>query len=156
MENKDLASAINDIRDAIENTLQAEISVDGGKLSEVKTLVIGNKTSVKPTTPALWVFFNSAIPRVDTTMLVCETWEMDIIVVGVVYNTNQDDGYTEANRLTAKAKRVLLADRTLGFGHGTFFNDIKSKSFDGNNPYFNQGNYFTAAYTCTVVFAVRE
>lgn len=156
MENKDLADAIEDIRDAIESTLKAEINIDGGTLSDVKTLVIGNKTSAKPVTPTIWVFFNPAIPRSETTMLQCETWEMDIVVIGVVYNMVQDEGYTEANKLTARAKKVLLADRTLGFGHGTFFNDIKSKSFDGNNPYFNQGNYFTAAFTGTVVFAVRE
>lgn len=156
MENKDLADAIIDIRNAIENTLRSEINVDGGILSDVKTLVIGNKTSQKPMTPALWVFFNPAIPLVNTTMLKCETWEMDIIIIGVVYNPVQDEGYLEANKLTAHAKKVLLADRTLGFGYGTFFNDIKSKSFDGNNPYFNQGNYFTAAFTCTTVFAVRE
>jgi hypothetical protein len=50
----------------------------------------------------------------------------------------------------------LLADRTLGFGHGTFFGDIVSVRYEGNNTYFQTGNLFSAAYTCAAKFTVRE
>jgi len=155
MEEKTLESAIENILDKIEEKLSDAIQ-DGEKLSDVKTLVIGVKTSSKPEAPAIWVMEGET--TIDPSGLtIYERWNMDIVIIGVVYNSvDGKEGYKEANKLTARAKNILLADRTLGFGHGTFFQDIKSKRFDGNNPYFKNGNYYSAMFTLTTVFAVRE
>jgi hypothetical protein len=156
MEEKTLQSAIDEILSAIELKLHDAMQ-DGEKLQDVSTLVIGGKTSKKPETPAIWVMEGDTIITPNTTLTMWESWSMDFVIIGVVYNADDGkDGYKEANDLTARAKNILLADRTLGFGHGSFFTNIKSKRFDGNNPYFQNGNYYSAAYTCTVVFTVRE
>jgi len=156
MELKTLEDAIDDIMDKIEEKLSGAIQ-DGGKLDDVKALVIGMKTSQKPEAPAIWVMEGETIINPTTKTTIWESWDMDIVIIGVVYNAIEGKaGYKEANNLTARAKNVLFADRTLGFGHGTFFQDIKSKRFDGNNPYFQNGNYYSAVYTLTVTFTVRE
>ena len=156
MEIKTLENAIGDILNKIEEKL-AEAKQDGGKISDVKTLIIGMKTSQKPATPAIWVMSGETIIDTTTTLTIWERWSMEIVIIGVVYNAEDaKEGFKEANTLTARAKNILLADRTLGFGHGTFFQDIKSKRFDGNNPYFKNGNYYSAAFTLTAVFTVRE
>ena len=156
MEIKTLADAIDDILNKVEEKLSEAIQ-DGGKLSDVKTLVVGMKTSQKPEPPAIWVMVGETIPDPTTTLTLWECWNMEIAIIGVIYNAIEGkEGYKEANNLTARAKNVLLADRTLGFGHGTFFQDIKSKRFDGNNPYFQNGNLYSAVFTVTAVFTVRE
>jgi hypothetical protein len=155
VEVKTLQDAINDIMNAIESTLKAKINIDGGKLSDVKSLIIGNKTSMKPKTPALWVMQSTG--TMEEGNRVCyETWSLEIVVISVIYNTDTQEGYQQANDLVCRAKNVLLADRTLGFGHGTFFGDIVSVRYEGNNTYFQTGNLFSAAYTCAVKFTVRE
>ncbi len=156
MVDKTLESAIDDIMLAIETTLKAEINVDGGKLSDVKSLFIGDRGSQSPKTPGLWVGQGDARIIPEGEYLKTECWAMEIGVVSVIYNTNQYQGYKDANNLTSRAKRVLLADRTLGFGAGTFFGDIRSLSFRGSNPEFRTGNLFSAVYTCQVYFTVIE
>lgn len=156
MEIKTLESAIEDILDKIEEKL-SDAMQDGGKLSDVKTLIIGSKTSNKPEAPAIWGMEGETVIDPTSGLTIYERWNMDISIIGVIYNAvDGKEGYKEANRLTARAKNILLADRTLGFGHGTFFQDIKSKRFDGNNPHFQNGNFYSAMYTLTTVFTVRE
>ncbi|HDK26589.1 MAG TPA: hypothetical protein ENG48_05825 [Candidatus Atribacteria bacterium] len=156
METKTLEEAINDILEKIEEKL-SDAMQDGGKLSDVKSLMIGMKTSKKPEAPAIWVMEGETVIDTTTRLTNWESWNMDIVIIGVVYNSKEaKEGYKEANTLTARAKNILLADRTLGFGHGSFFTDIKSKRFDGNNPYFQNGNFYSAAFTLTTVFTVRE
>ena len=156
METKTLESAIENILEKIEKKLNEEVR-DSGILEDVKTLIVGGKTSIKPEAPAIWVMLGDTAIEPTTKLTIWESWSMDIMIAGVTYNSNDSkEGYKEANNLVARAKRVLLKDRTLGFGHGTFFQDIKSKSFDGNNPYFKNGNYYSAIFTLTTVFTVRE
>lgn len=156
MEKKTLADSIEDILDKVEKKL-SEAMQDGGKLEDAKTLVVGMKTSQKPEPPAIWVMLGETNPDPTTTLTLWECWNMEIVIIGVVYNSIEGkEGYKEANNLTARAKGILMADRTLGFGHGTFFQDIKSKRFDGNNPYFHNGNLYSAVFTLTAVFTVRE
>lgn len=157
MESKTLEDAIDDIMLAIETTLKAEINIDGGVLSDVKTLVIGESTSQKPTTPALWINQGlSRLSKTDENYLITEYWNTEIIVISVIYNTDQRQGFKDANSLAARAKRVLLTDRTLGFGHGTFFSDIRSESFEGSNPQYRRGNIFSSVYTCKAYYTVYE
>lgn len=156
MESKTLEDAIDDIMLAIETTLKAEINIDGGILSDVKTLVIGESTSQKPTTPALWI--NQGLSRLvpDDNYIKTEMWQTEIIVISVIYSSDQRQGFKDANSLAARAKRVLLTDRTLGFGHGTFFSDIRSESFEGSNPQYKRGNIFSSIYTCKAYYTVYE
>jgi hypothetical protein len=156
VESKTLEDAIDDIMLAIETTLKAEINIDGGVLSDVKTLVIGESTSQKPTTPALWI--NQGLSRLvpDDNYIKTEMWQTEIIVISVIYSSDQYNGYKDANSLAARAKRVLLTDRTLGFGHGTFFSDIRSESFEGSNPQYRRGNIFSSVYTCKAYYTVYE
>lgn len=156
MEVKTLADAIDDILNKIEEKLRSAIKNDD-KLENIKTLIIGVKTNKKPEPPAVWVMVGEAVPTPDTTLTMWESWSMDVVIIGIIYNSvDSKEGFKEANILTAKAKSILLEDRTLGFGHGTFFTDIKSKRFEGNNPHFQNGNFYSAAFTLTTVFTVRE
>lgn len=156
MESKTLEDAIDDIMEAIEITLKNAINVDGGKLSDVKTLIIGSKSSTNPKTPGIWVGQGDARLVPEDSYLKTECWAMEIGVVSLVYNANQYQGEKDANSLAARAKSALIADRTLGFNHGTFFSDIRSKRFTGSNPEFRSGNLFSAVYTCEVYFTVIE
>lgn len=151
-----MEKAIRLINKAIKDTLKREMIVDGGKLAEVKTLVIGGQSSGSPKTPAILVTFDTAnlVPPVD--YLRTEKWAMPVELVSVVYSTDPEKGYEQANSLVLRAKSVLVKDRTLGFGHGTFFNSIRALKFDGNNPYFRLGNLYSAAFTCSVYFTVIE
>ena len=160
MNTKTFQSAKREIINNIEKMLKAEINIDGGKLSDVKTLVVGDKTTKSLTTPLLWVEIGIA-NCIDHTGE-CEHWEMDIMVLSVIFNADSQKGHEEANDLTARAKNVLLGEydgkpkRTLGFGHGTFFGDIKSLRFEGSNREFQKNNKFSAVYTCQVRFMTRE
>lgn len=104
MESKTLEDAIDDIMLAIETTLKAEINIDGGILSDVKTLVIGESTSQKPTTPALWI--NQGLSRLvpDDNYIKTEMWQTEIIVISVIYSSDQRQGFKDANSLAARAK----------------------------------------------------
>jgi hypothetical protein len=158
VESKTLEQAIDDIMEAIETTLKNAINVDGGKLHDVKSLIMGGKTSQSPKTPGLWVGQGEARLVPEDSYLKTECWAMEIAVVSVIYNTDQYQGEKDANSLAARAKSVLIADRTLGFDHGTFFSDIRSSRFIGSNPEFitKSGNLFSAIYTCEVYFTVIE
>jgi len=156
MEAKTLSDAIDDIMDKIEEKISGAMQ-DGGLLDDVKALVVGTKTSQKPEAPAIWIMEGETVIHPDSKTTMWESWDMDVVIIGVTFNSVEGKvGYKDANGLTARVKNILLADRTLGFGHGTFFQDIKSKRFDGNNPYFQNGNYYSAVYTLTVTFTVRE
>lgn len=155
MEEKYFSEALNEILNAIQTKLESAIQ-DGELLQDVKTIVRGDRTTAKPVTPAIWIFSGVAVPMPGSYHTIVERWELDIQLISVVYNTNTEEGYKEANDVVARAKRILLADRTLGFGHGTFFQDIRSKEFDCSNPAFVKGNFYSAIYTVVVTFCIRE
>ena len=67
MEIKTLEDAIGDILDKIEEKL-AEAKQDGGRIEDVKTLIIGMKTSKKPETPAIWVMTGETVIDTTTTL----------------------------------------------------------------------------------------
>jgi hypothetical protein len=155
MEEKYFNEAIDEILSAIQTKLENAIQ-DGELLQDIKIIVRGDRTTQKPKTPAVWIFSGIAIPMPGALHTIVERWELDIQIISVAYNTNTEEGYKEANDIVARAKRILLKDRTLGFGHGTFFQDIRSKSFDCSNPTFVNGNFYSAIYTAVVTFCIRE
>jgi|LSQX01.1.fsa_nt_gb hypothetical protein len=141
------------IMNAVKDTLVKEIEIDGGKLSDVKSVFI-DRGSQSPKTPSLWIAQGDARLIPEDNYLHTEYWAMEIGIVSVVYNTTEQ-GYKEANSLVCRAKEVLIRDRTLGFGHGTFFSDIRSLRYTGSNPQFKNGNYYSSLYTCEVYFIVN-
>jgi hypothetical protein len=155
MEEKYFSEAIDEILNAVQVKLE-NATQDGELLQDVKVIVRGDRTTIKPVTPAIWIFSGIAVPLPGALHTIVERWELDIQNISVVYNTNSEQGFKDANDVVARAKRILLADRTLGFGHGTFFMDIRSKSFDCSNPEFTNGNLYSAIYTCVVSFCIRE
>ena len=155
MEEKYFSEAIDEILNAIQTKLE-NATQDGELLQDVKTIVRGDRTSAKPVTPAIWIFSGMATVLEGSQHTIVERWELPIQIISVAYQTNSEQGYKEANDIASRAKRILIADRTLGFGHGTFIADIRSKSFDSSNPAFVNGNYYSAIYTCVVTFCIRE
>jgi hypothetical protein len=155
MEEKYFSEAIEEILNAIQTKLE-NATQDGELLQDVKVIIRGDRTSVKPVTPAIWIFSGIAVPSPATLHTIVERWELDVQIISVAYNIKTEEGYKNANDVAARAKRILLKDRTLGFGHGTFFADIRSKSFDCSNPAFANGNFYSAIYTATAVFCIRE
>jgi len=151
-----MQDSIKEIMNAVEKTLNDEIKIDGGKLSDVKTLVIGDRTATAPKTPAIWVQWGTCNLVPNDQYLRTEMWAMEINLLSVIYNTNAQKGFEEANDLALRAKSVILFDRTLGFGNGTYFSDVRSLRFEGNNPNLNNGNLYSAIYTFEVYFTVIE
>lgn len=155
METKRLEDAIEEILVAMQSKLEMATQ-DGNLLQDVKSIVRGDRTAQKPVTPAIWIFSGQAIVQSGAQHTIVERWELPVQFISVVYNTNSEEGFKEANSVASRAKSVIIEDRTLGFGHGSFFADIQSRSFDCGNPAFVNGNYYSAIYTAMAVFCVRE
>jgi hypothetical protein len=155
VETKYFSEAIEEILNAIQTKLE-NATQDGELLQDVKVIIRGDKTSIKPVTPAIWIFPSPATILEGSQHTIIERWELPIQNISVVYNTNTEQGFKDANDVIARAKRILIADRTLGFGHGSFIADIHSKSFDCNNPALVNGNFYSAIYTCIVSFCIME
>ena len=134
-----LDQAINQILDAVVGAIEAEVT-EGGLLEEVKTVIRGDKTDVARAQES---------PRT-----LAEQWRLPVILVVTVKDDDPEEGYRLATELTAKARSVVLRDRSLGLRQ--FVQDTKSLRFEAGGPNSQQGSLHGAAATVEVLFTILE
>ena len=147
-----LDQAINLILDAIVGAIEAEVT-EGGLLEEVKTVIRGDKTRPKPEPPSVFVFTDVARAEASPRTL-AEQWRLPVILVVTVKDDDPEGGYRLATELTAKARSVVLRDRSLGLRR--FVQDTKSLRFEAGGPNSQQGSLHGAAATVEVLFTILE
>ncbi len=147
-----LDQAINQIIDAIVNSIEEEVR-DGGLLEEVNTVIRGDKTRPKPETPSIFVFTDVARAEASPRTL-AEQWRLPVILVVTVKDNDPEEGYRLATELSAKARSVVLRDRSLGLRR--IVQDTKSLRFEASSPHNQQGALHGAAATIEVLFTILE
>jgi len=149
---KDLASAIKDILDSIKSILESATE-EGELLEGVKEVVRGDRVRPRPEPPTIWIFTDEAV-AIHPPMSLAEKWSLPIVLSAVYKTDDPDTGYMEATSLAAKARSVILKDRTLGLRN--FIQDVQSVRFDPSGPHFNEGQLYGAAATVNVIFTIFE
>jgi len=147
-----LADMIEDILDKAEEKLKEE--TEGGDLKEVAEVVRGEHVRGKPKNPSLWIFTDTVSIEGGITSM-REPWTLPLIVVSVVYNSQDPRrGQKNATELAAKARSVLLKSRNLdlqGKVHG-----VRSVTFEPRGRFEEGGGVFSAACVLNVSFTTLE
>lgn len=149
---KKLYDAIDEIIDSIYNTLKDEIG-EGKLLEGINELVIGDRHKTKPAVPAIWIFAETA-SIAHPPMALGEKWTLPIILSAIIKEDDAELGYREATKYAAKARSVILKNRTLGLRD--FVQDTQSSRFEPSAPWLRQGNLFAANAVLNVIFTILE
>lgn len=147
-----LDEALEGIMEGIGGTLDQNRG-PGNDLEGVKTLVIGDRSRPAPTTPAIWVRGLTASCD-HSQRSYAEKWQVNILVLAIIKNANPEDGYREATALAAKARSVILKDRTLG--NRKYIQDVRSGNFEMGGPNMQNESLFAATATIQVHFVILE
>jgi len=147
-----LDEALEHILTTVESRLRTATEGDG-LLSGVEEIVRGDRARPRPATPAVWIFAETANPDHGQSSL-HEMWRIPIVLTPIVKSDNPTKGYSEATRLAARARSVILNDKQLG--SPSLVRDIKSGRFECSAPWHNDGNLYSAVAVIDVVFILRE
>jgi hypothetical protein len=149
MERIRLDEAINLILDAVVNKLKEDCL-----LSEVNTIVRGDRARPNPKPPSIFVYADVAYPEHPPRTL-AESWTLPVLLVSTVKNDKPEEGYQEATTLAAKARSAALKeDRSLGLRD--FVQDVRSFRFEPSSPLMRDGSLFGSAAVIQVVFTILE
>ena len=147
-----LDEALNGILEASADLLR-EAAVVKGLLEGVTTVVRGDRARPTPRPPSIWIYPEGATPN-HRAMSIREEWDLSLILVAQVQNDNPDEGYQQVTALAAKARSVMLRDRTLGMPE--LVRDVKSGRFEPSGPWHREGNMFGAGAVVVVTFITNE
>lgn len=147
-----LDEAYEQIMDAIMTALAAE-NITGGLLEGVNSIVRGDRARPRPTTPAIWVFAETAQPQ-DTPRTIAEVWELPVSLTAIYKSDDPEVGQTESTKLAALARSAVIKDRQLG--GLTFVQDTKSGRFEPNGPQHNEGQLYGSAAQIKIKFVICE
>lgn len=112
--------ALTQVVDTAHGRLTA--ALDPGGLLETATAVVkGDRARARPDPPYLWVTVGAG--TATHARALHETWEVALMLAAFVRSEQPEDGWVEAFVLAARARSVVLADRTLGLG---FVEDTQS------------------------------
>lgn len=149
---KKLYEAIEEIIDSIVAMINAETGT--GKILEgIAEVVRGDRHKTKPDVPAIWIFADIATIT-HPPMALAEKWTMPIILSAIVKEDDTETGYKKATEYAARARTVILKDRTLGLRE--FVQDTQSSRFEPSAPWLRQGNLFAANAVINVIFTILE
>lgn len=124
-----------------------------GLLVGVNTVVRGDRARPRPDVPAVWVFAENANPEHSPTTLQ-ERWVMPIALVAIVKSDDTEEGYRGASSLAARARSVVLKDRTLGLRR--LVQDTRSGRFEPSGPWHREGNLYSSVALVEVTFRILE
>jgi len=147
-----LDEALEGIMDGIVNALEQNRG-PGNDLEEVKTIVCGDRSRPAPQTPAVWVRALTASCD-HSQRSYAEKWQVEIIILAIVKNNQPEDGYREATSLAARARSVVLRDRTLG--KRAYVQDVRSGNFEMGGPNLQNESLFASTATIQVHFVILE
>ena len=136
------------IRDASEESSPPSID-----LSEVRTVVRGDRARPQPVMPAIWVVPEPAVAD-HTTHGLAEAWTMAVTIAALVSSDDPEQGARDAVRLAARARSSVLRNRRLTLA---YVQDIVSTRFDAAARTSERNrNLHWADATVTVRFKIWE
>ena len=147
-----LDEAFEGIITNITEMLEAETQ-EGHLLEEIEEVVRGDRARPRPRTPSLWVFAERANPT-HTPSSMQESWELPIVLTPVIKTDLPEEGYKEASELAAKARSILLKNRTLNLRE--VVQDTRSGRYEPSAPWHNEGQLYSAVAVVIVTFRIRE
>lgn len=147
-----LDEAFEAIIDSITNMLIAATG-GGGLLEEVRAVVRGDRARPRPDVPAVWIFAETANPEHNPTTIQ-ESWSLPVVLAAIVKSEEPEEGYRTASSLAARARSVVLKDRTLGLRQ--VVQDTRSGRFEPGGPWHREGNLYSAVAVLQVTFRIRE
>lgn len=149
---KRLDEAFEEIMTAIKSMLEAECHANG-MLAGVEAVVRGDRARPKPPTPCIWVFGETANPSHNPTTIQ-ERWSLPIVLTSIYKSDDPEVGYRKASEFAAKARSIILRDRTLGLRD--FVQDTRSGRFEPSGPWHSEGQLYGAVAVVEVTFRIRE
>ena len=152
-----LEDAVEEILDAMVSVLEAatesESSPPAVDLSEVATVVRGDRARPQPRNPSLWVFPGLAVAD-HTTHGLAEAWTMPVTLAALVSSDDPEQGARDCVRLAARARRCVLRDRDLALA---YVQDVVSTRLDpGARTSERNRNLHWADAIVTVRFKIWE
>jgi hypothetical protein len=115
----DLSDSIETIIDSVVDAVKAEMG--GGTLSDVKTVIRGDRARPMPEMPAVWIVPQAAQQRAETYGE--ETWELPLSIAALVKGADPAEAGKAAQRITSLAQgRTPDGDR-----HGRRYHDRVDK-----------------------------
>lgn len=141
------------ILDAIVEAVEAEVG--GGTLSEVKSVVRGDRARPMPPLPSVWI-----VPQVatqDEATYGEETWTLPVSVSALVKGDSPAEAGRSSQRFTALARTAALGAEAAMEAAGAEVTMIRSTTFDptARSSERNRNLFWTEA-TVAVTFTVRE
>ena len=151
MKSISLPDAIDQILDAMQETLTA--AKFSGILSDVNTIVLGDRARPHPELPSLWVFAAPALNE-HTSHGLAETWSMPVNLVALRNDEVPEQGFRATADLAARANKIIVSQRDLGLG---FVVDVTSTRFEPTREQtLDHLVIYAAAATVTVKFNVFD
>lgn len=139
--------------DGVEAAIEAEREAEEGTLTDIKTLIQGDKSRPTPQPPAVWI--RGLMATCDHSQRsYAEKWQVDILILAIVKNTDPAEGYEQATSLAARARSAILKDRTLG--NRKYIQDVRSKGFEMSGPDLRNEALCAATATIQVHFVILE
>lgn len=142
--------------EAIINSIVASLegaTAPGGLLEGVESVVRGDRSRPRPPVPSLWVFAETANPQ-HNPRAIAETWHLPIVITPIVKADEPEDGYKLATELAAKARSVILKDRSLGLRE--YVQDTRSARFESSAPWHRRDTLYSAVAAVEVRFTIIE
>ncbi len=152
MELKKLHEALEEILDSVVDLIEAE----NGKNKDlgVKAQIVrGDRARPTPKPPAVWVRGMPATPD-HTQRSYAEKWILPIILLAIVQNANPEAGSKDATELAARARSIVLGDRTLN--NRAYVQDVRSGRFEMSGPATQRDDLFAATAMVDVIFVILE
>jgi hypothetical protein len=147
-----LDEALEGILDAIVAALK-EATKEDGLLEGVQTIVRGDRARPNPDQPAIWVYAMPADPD-HSQRSYAELFKMDVALLAIVKDSEPEDGYKAANKFAARARSVVLKDRSLG--KRKYVQDVRSGRYEPSGPTMQKDTLFAALAFVQVHFLILE
>lgn len=129
-----------------------DATAPGSLLEGITEVVRGDRARRRPNAPYLWVAVGTAMA--DQAHANHETWTVPLLLNAFVASEEPQDAWLEAHMYAARARSVVLADRTLGDELG-FVGDTTSAEL-GPLGQFTQRRQFGAYARLNTLIAIVE
>ena len=147
-----LDEAFENIITSIEKKL-SEATAEGELLHGVESVVRGDRARPRPPTPAIWIFAEQANPAHEPTTI-RERWTLPVVLTAIYQADDPEEGYRRSSEFAAKARSVVLQDRSLGYRD--FVQDTRSGRFEPSGPWHTEGRLYGAVAVIEVTFIIKE
>lgn len=150
-----LNEALKGIVDGIEAAIEAERDQESetATLKDIKTVIRGDKSRPTPKPPVVWIRPLTATAD-HSQRSYAEKWQLNVLLLAIVKNTDPEKGFDQATDLAAKARSAVLKDRTLG--NRKYVQDVRSATFEMSGPDLRNEAVTAATATVQVHFVILE